>query len=191
MIGRQVTIWEIIWTGGLPHLSGLTHLHGIPHLLVNRPLEGGLYPREAWVFFLLFTGRWACNWRLNYNRQLIIITPYGGFQNQSFTCSLKDINGKGKFSWMLTFLLSTKESCWLWNRPSRNSTMFSSRRSEKCPVLKFTKGSEGFFTLWSRKLRFTNCICRYTCFNWNSKVFSHNSGAPLPSPASHKTKSTI
>ena len=24
------------------------------------------------VFLLLFTGRWACNWRLNYNRQLII-----------------------------------------------------------------------------------------------------------------------
>ena len=28
--------WEIIWTGGLPHLSGLPHLPGVPHLLVNR-----------------------------------------------------------------------------------------------------------------------------------------------------------
>ena len=59
----------------------------------------------------------------------------------------------------------------LRNRPSRNSTMFSSRRSAKCPVLKFKKGSEGFFTLWSRKLRFTNCICRYTCFTKRGKPF--------------------
>ena len=78
-------------------------------------------------------------------------------RESSFECSL--------------FFLSTKESCWLWNRPSRNSTMFSSRRSAKCPVLKFNKGSEGFFTLWSRKLRFTNCICRYTCFTKRGKPF--------------------
>ena len=31
--------WEIIWTGGLPHLSELPHLPGVPHLHVNRPLE--------------------------------------------------------------------------------------------------------------------------------------------------------
>ena len=30
--------WEIIWTGGLPHLSGLPHLPGVPLLHVNRPL---------------------------------------------------------------------------------------------------------------------------------------------------------
>ena len=30
--------WEIIWTGGLLHLSGLPHLPGVPHLHVNRPL---------------------------------------------------------------------------------------------------------------------------------------------------------
>ena len=30
--------WEIIWTGGLPHLSGLPHLPGVSHLHVNRPL---------------------------------------------------------------------------------------------------------------------------------------------------------
>ena len=29
---------EIIWTGGLPHLSGLPHLPGVPLLHVNRPL---------------------------------------------------------------------------------------------------------------------------------------------------------
>ena len=28
---------EIIWTGGLPHLSGLPHLPGVPHLHINRP----------------------------------------------------------------------------------------------------------------------------------------------------------
>ena len=28
---------EIIWTGGLPHLSGLPHLTGVSHLHVNRP----------------------------------------------------------------------------------------------------------------------------------------------------------
>ena len=31
--------WEIIWTGGLPHLSGLPHLPGVPLLHINRPLE--------------------------------------------------------------------------------------------------------------------------------------------------------
>ena len=31
--------WEIIWTGGLPHLSGLLHLRGVLHLHVNRPLS--------------------------------------------------------------------------------------------------------------------------------------------------------
>ena len=36
MIGG-VTTWEIIWTGGLPHLSLLPHLPGVPHLHVNRP----------------------------------------------------------------------------------------------------------------------------------------------------------
>ena len=30
-------IWEIIWTGRLPHLSGLPHLTGAPYLHVNRP----------------------------------------------------------------------------------------------------------------------------------------------------------
>ena len=30
--------WEIIWTGGLPHLSGLPHLPGVPHLHLNRAL---------------------------------------------------------------------------------------------------------------------------------------------------------
>ena len=30
--------WEIIWTGGLPHLSGLPHLPGVFHLHVNRLL---------------------------------------------------------------------------------------------------------------------------------------------------------
>ena len=31
-------IWEVIWTGGLPHLSELPHLPGVPHLHVNTPL---------------------------------------------------------------------------------------------------------------------------------------------------------
>ena len=30
-----VTIWEIIWTGGLPHLSGSSHLPRVPHLHVT------------------------------------------------------------------------------------------------------------------------------------------------------------
>ena len=36
MIGGMTT-WQIIWTGGLPHLSVLPHLPGVPHLHVNRP----------------------------------------------------------------------------------------------------------------------------------------------------------
>ena len=46
MIG-WVTIWEIIWTGGLPHLTGLPHLPGVPYLHVNgsiRCISGDLYP---------------------------------------------------------------------------------------------------------------------------------------------------
>ena len=31
--------WEIIWTDGLPYLSGLLHLPGIPHLHVNKALD--------------------------------------------------------------------------------------------------------------------------------------------------------
>ena len=30
--------WEIIWTGGLPHLSRLPHLPDVPHFHVNMPL---------------------------------------------------------------------------------------------------------------------------------------------------------
>ena len=30
--------WEIIWKGGLLHLSGITHQPGVPRLQVNRPL---------------------------------------------------------------------------------------------------------------------------------------------------------
>ena len=37
-----VTVQEIIWTGGLPHLRGLLYLPGFPHHLVNRPLDGQL-----------------------------------------------------------------------------------------------------------------------------------------------------
>ena len=29
--------WEIVWTGGLPHISALPNLPGVPHLHVNRP----------------------------------------------------------------------------------------------------------------------------------------------------------
>ena len=32
--------WEIIWTGGLPHLIGLPHLPGVPHLHVNNLFWG-------------------------------------------------------------------------------------------------------------------------------------------------------
>ena len=31
--------WEIIWTGGLPHLSRLPDLPGVPHFHVNRPKD--------------------------------------------------------------------------------------------------------------------------------------------------------
>ena len=31
--------WDIIWTGGLPHLRGLPHLPRVRHLHVNRPFE--------------------------------------------------------------------------------------------------------------------------------------------------------
>ena len=33
---RDLIKCEIIWTGGLPHLSGLPHLPGVPHFHVNR-----------------------------------------------------------------------------------------------------------------------------------------------------------
>ena len=65
------------------------------------------------------------------------------------------------------FFLWTKESVWLRNRPSRNSTMFSSRRSAKCPVLKFNQGSEVFedwYIFYSvvKKITFLNGnLCKY------------------------------
>ena len=52
--------WEIIWAGGLPHLSGLLHLPGVPHLVVNRPLVVLVHPFLCYVAGgLLLTGiRW-------------------------------------------------------------------------------------------------------------------------------------
>ena len=57
--------WEIIWTGGLPHLSQLPHLPGVPHLHVNRPLvcvAGGIIHATCgeceWDTFFFFCG-WA------------------------------------------------------------------------------------------------------------------------------------
>ena len=56
---------------------------------------------------------------------------------------LKDTNGKGKFKRLLSFLFSgTKESFWVRNLPSRNSTLFSWRSA--WPVLKCYKGSDVF-----------------------------------------------
>ena len=40
--------WMIIWTGGLPNLSGLHHLSGVLHLHVNRPKE------KRWTASILF-----------------------------------------------------------------------------------------------------------------------------------------
>ena len=84
------------------------------------------------------------------------------FSRPKFRVSgVKDTNGKGKFKRMFSFLFVDKESFWLRNRLLKNSTMFSSWRSTKCPVLKFIHGSKvledfssTFFTLLSRKLRF-------------------------------------
>ena len=36
MIGG-VTIWEVVWTAGLPHLSGLPYLPGVTYLHVISP----------------------------------------------------------------------------------------------------------------------------------------------------------
>ena len=42
------------------------------------------------------------------------------------------------------FFLWTKESFWLQNRPSRNSSIFVFFTAERNPVLKFNQGSEVF-----------------------------------------------
>ena len=59
-------IWQIIWTGGLHHLSELPPLTGVPHIHVNRPLdyEEPDYPiqlsnyvvvsKVAWIVFQIF-----------------------------------------------------------------------------------------------------------------------------------------
>ena len=41
--------WEIIWRGGLPHLSRLPHLPGVPHLYVNRPEVTFSLPWPSWL----------------------------------------------------------------------------------------------------------------------------------------------
>ena len=51
--------WEIIWTGGLPHLSGLHHLSGVPHLRVNRPFdqtEARRAKKNYFVFLCEYSG---------------------------------------------------------------------------------------------------------------------------------------
>ena len=71
------------------------------------------------------------------SRHLWIIPCGGGFFWVKNT-PLKDANGNwGKVQTNVQlFLVWTKESFWLQNGPSRNSTMFSSRRSAKCAVLR-------------------------------------------------------
>ena len=57
--------WEIIWTGGLSHLSGLPHLPWVPHLYVNRPLVGcAVYWLEcqAAVNRPCYCYRWTRGW---------------------------------------------------------------------------------------------------------------------------------
>lgn len=48
--------WEVIWIGGLLHLSGLPHLPGVPCLHVNKPLVSKIlkYTRFDSIFLLLF-----------------------------------------------------------------------------------------------------------------------------------------
>ena len=62
------------------------------------------------------------------------------------------------------FLVWTEGSFWLRNGPSRNSSMFSSRRSAKCPG----QGSEDFSgILYSmvKKITFLEGnLCMYKCF---------------------------
>ena len=78
MIGR-VSMWEIRWTGGLPHRSWLPHLHGVPHLHVNRhlvlPLDMQMKQLvmetcdEAFFFFFQQKGRrTACSQATCYGR---------------------------------------------------------------------------------------------------------------------------
>ena len=67
------------------------------------------------------------------------------FSRPKFRVSgLKDTNGKGKFKRMFSFLFVDKESFWLRNRLLTNSTMFSSWRNAKCPVLKFIQKIHSF-----------------------------------------------
>ena len=47
---------EIIWTGGLPHLSWLPHLPGVPHLHVNSPysvIKPSLLRERAKIWYWL------------------------------------------------------------------------------------------------------------------------------------------
>ena len=54
-------IWEITWTGGLPHLSGLPHLLGVPHLHVNRPLVKNM-PDVSTLLLCRFWSRYLFSW---------------------------------------------------------------------------------------------------------------------------------
>ena len=81
------------------------------------------------------------------------------FLGKTYTVKRHKWKGKVQMNVQL-FLVWTKESFWLRNGGSTNSTMFSSRRSAKCPVLKprqrrlqvyCTHGQEGN-------------LCLYKCF---------------------------
>ena len=54
-------IWEITWTGGLPHLSGVPHLLGVPHLHVNRPLVKNM-PDVSTLLLCRFWSRYLFSW---------------------------------------------------------------------------------------------------------------------------------
>ena len=44
---RRVAIWEIIWTGGWPHLSVLPHLPGVPTSMLRGPKRGYFFDRRG------------------------------------------------------------------------------------------------------------------------------------------------
>ena len=50
---RDQLKWEIIWTGGSPHLSELPHLHGVPHLHVNSSLVKSPRGGRSYLFVVL------------------------------------------------------------------------------------------------------------------------------------------
>ena len=90
--------WEIIWTGGLPHLSELPHLPGVPHLHVNRPLSNDDGDGNE-------KGKNATGWRKNNFARFFVHCTLTTTWKCLISCFVEDVNIRQRLSFPFPELL--------------------------------------------------------------------------------------